>query len=296
MSPYRKYGLRPVIGDGQAAFDQLAQIDLVITDCDGTLLHTDKSLSAAAIDAVRRLHAAGVKFAVASSRPGKGMRHIVEALDVDLPFASYNGGNIVAPGSWDVLGAHKLPREAVETVLGRLAGEGIDAWVFIGDNWYLTNPAGTYVALERRTVGYDGVVVKRFDELDLAAVDKIVGSTADEPLLARIEHELQATLHGQALAALSQTYYLDITSVLANKGEAARELSRHAGVPLGRVAVLGDMSNDVPMFDVAGLAIAMGQASEAVQARACLVSPSNDEEGFAVAIDAILAARDAVTG
>ena len=44
MSANRKYGLRAVIGDGQAAFDALAQIDLVITDCDGTLLHTDKSL------------------------------------------------------------------------------------------------------------------------------------------------------------------------------------------------------------------------------------------------------------
>ena len=296
MSANRKYGLRAVIGDGQAAFDALAQIDLVITDCDGTLLHTDKSLSRAAVEAVRRLRAAGVKFTVASSRPGAGMRHIVEALAVDLPFASYNGGNIVQPDTGAVLSAHTLPRDAVATVLGRLEREGIDAWVFIGDNWYLTNPAGDYVALERRTVGYDGVLVKSFDELDLAAVDKIVGSTKDEALLARIERELQASLRGQAIAALSQTYYLDVTSTLAHKGEAARELARLAGVPLGRVAVLGDMSNDVPMFDVAGLAIAMGQSSAAVQARACLVSASNDDEGFAVAIDALLVARDAVTG
>jgi Cof subfamily protein (haloacid dehalogenase superfamily) len=296
MSANRKYGLRAVIGDGQAAFDALAQIDLVITDCDGTLLHTDKSLSRAAVDAVRRLHAAGVKFTVASSRPGAGMRHIVEALAVDLPFASYNGGNIVQPHTGAVLSAHKLPRDAVATVLGRLAREGIDAWVFIGDNWYLTNPAGDYVALERRTVGYDGVLVKSFDELDLAAVDKIVGSSADGALLARVESELQTALHGRAIAARSQSYYLDVTHVLANKGEAACELSRHAGVPLGRVAVLGDMANDVPMFDAAGLAISMGQSSEAVQARSCLVSASNDEEGFAIAIDALLAARAEVAG
>jgi hypothetical protein len=40
----------------------------------------------------------------------------------------------------------------------------------------------------------------------------------------------------------------------------------------------------------------MGQSSEAVQARSCLVSASNDEEGFAIAIDALLAARAEVAG
>jgi len=296
MTAHRKYGLRAVIGDGQAAFDALAQIDLVITDCDGTLLHTDKTLSAAAVDAVRRLQAAGVKFTVASSRPGAGMRWIVERLAVDLPFAAYNGGNIVAPRTWEVLGAHKLPRDAVDTALAGLAREGIDAWVFIGDVWYLTNPKAAYLALETRTVGYEGVLVRSFDEVDLDAVDKIVGSTVDEPLLARVETGLQATLEGRALAARSQNYYLDITSTLAHKGVAVQELARLAGVPLGRVAVLGDMSNDIPMFDMAGLAIAMGQASHAVQARAGLVSAANDDEGFAVAIDALLAARAAPAG
>ena len=70
-----------------------------------------------------------------------------------------------------------------------------------------------------------------------------------------------------------------------------RELARAEGVALEHVLVLGDMQNDVAMFDVAGVAIAMGQASEKVQARATFVSSSNDDEGFAVGIDALLAAR-----
>ncbi len=133
------------------------------------------------------------------------MRWIVERLAVDLPFAAYNGGNIVAPRTWEVLGAHKLPRDAVDTALAGLARE----WhrrveVFIGDVWYLTNPKAAYLALETRTVGYEGVLVRSFDEVDLDAVDKIVGSTVDEPLLARVETGLQATLEGRALAARSQ--------------------------------------------------------------------------------------------
>jgi len=291
MNAKGQYGLHSVDGDGAAAFEALAHVELVVSDCDGTLLHTDKSISDAAKDAVRRLHEAGVAFTVASSRPGAGMRHIVETLAVDMPYASYNGGNLVDPRTREVLAAHKLPRDAVQTSLEALAAAGVDAWVFVGDVWYLTNAEGAYVPRERRTVGYDGVLVQRFDDVDLDAVDKIVGSTADAPLLERVEQQLQTQLEGRANAARSQSYYLDITHVLANKGEAVREMARRKNVPLERVAVLGDMSNDIAMFEIAGVSIAMGQASEGVQRRASLVSATNDADGFAVGINALLSAR-----
>src|SRR6516225_4851367 len=177
MTADGQFGLHSVTGDGAAAFEALARVELVVTDCDGTLLYTDKALGQPAIDAVRRLREAGVRFTVASSRPGKGMRHIVDALSVDMPYASYNGGSLVKPRTWEVLSSHKLPREVVQTSLEALAAAGVDAWVFIDDAWYLTNPDATYVPLETRTVGYEGVLVTRFDDIDLDAVDKIVGST-----------------------------------------------------------------------------------------------------------------------
>ncbi|SAL48530.1 Cof-like hydrolase [Caballeronia cordobensis] len=291
MNANGKYGLFSATGDGAAAFDALAQVELVVTDCDGTLLYTDKALGQPAIDAVRRLLDAGVRFTVASSRPGKGMRHIVEALGVDMPYASYNGGSLVRPRTWELLSSHKLPRDVVQTSLEMFAAANVDVWVFIDDNWYLTNPDATYVPLETRTVGYEGVRVTRFDDIDLDAVDKIVGSTADTAHLAQVEAALQKALEGRGHAARSQTYYLDVTSLEANKGTAVRELARIANVPLDRVAVLGDMGNDMAMFEIAGVSIAMGQASETVQRRASLVSKSNDEDGFAIGIDALLAAR-----
>jgi Cof subfamily protein (haloacid dehalogenase superfamily) len=291
MNAIGKYALHSATGDGAAAFAALAKVELVVTDCDGTLLYTDKALGQPAIDAVRGLREAGVRFTVASSRPGKGMRHIVEALGVDMPYASYNGGSLVRPATWDVLSSHKLPREVVQTSLEAFAAAHVDAWVFIDDNWYLTRPDATYVPLETRTVGYEGVLVTRFDDLDLDAVDKIVGSTADTGHLARVETSLQKQLEGRGHAARSQTYYLDVTSLEANKGTAVRELARIANVPLERVAVLGDMGNDMAMFDIAGVSIAMGQASETVQRHASLVSKSNDEDGFAIGIGALLAAR-----
>ena len=85
---------------------------------------------------------------------------------------------------------------AVETALESLARDGIDAWVFIDDQWYITNPGGEYVPLERRTVGYDAVVVERFEDIDLSSVEKIVASTKDAALLQRMDDRSLAIAAG----------------------------------------------------------------------------------------------------
>lgn len=292
MSALDATGLKPTAGkDPQEAFNALSKVQLVISDCDGTLLHTDKTLADPAIQAVRALKDAGVRFTVASSRPGKGMRTIVQTLGIDMPFGAYNGGKLVDPSNWKTLSAHLMARDAVETALESLARDNIDAWVFINDEWHITHPDGEYVPLERRTVGYDPVVVKRFEDANLDAVEKIVASSGDGALLTRKNAELNDMLSGRAITMRSQAYYLDITDPLANKGEGIKELARLAGVALEHVAVLGDMHNDVAMFDVAGVSIVMGQASEDVQAHATLVSRTNDEDGFASGIRGLLAAR-----
>ncbi len=118
---------------------------------------------------------------------------------------------VLSPGDWKVLKTHVMRRDAVETALDSLARGNMDAWVFIGDQWYVTNPNGQYVPLERRTVGYDGVVVKSFDDIDLDSVQKIVGSTPDAPALERLEIEFRDSLEGPrarvALAVVLHRYH-----------------------------------------------------------------------------------------
>jgi hydroxymethylpyrimidine pyrophosphatase-like HAD family hydrolase len=54
---------------------------------------------------------------------------------------------------------------------------------------------------------------------------------------------------------------------------------------------MGDMPNDVLMFLKSGLSIAMGNASADVQAQANLVTATNDDEGFAKAIERFILPR-----
>jgi hydroxymethylpyrimidine pyrophosphatase-like HAD family hydrolase len=56
-------------------------------------------------------------------------------------------------------------------------------------------------------------------------------------------------------------------------------------LPSSSIVTLGDMPNDVLMFKKSGMSIAMGNASKEVQAEANFVTASNEEEGFAQAIE-----------
>ena len=64
-----------------------------------------------------------------------------------------------------------------------------------------------------------------------------------------MQHDVPAALNDGAFVARSQSYYLDITHPLANKGAALSEIAKLLGIPLAEIAVIGDGGNDVAMFE-----------------------------------------------
>jgi hydroxymethylpyrimidine pyrophosphatase-like HAD family hydrolase len=103
---------------------------------------------------------------------------------------------------------------------------------------------------------------------------------------------VRAVLADQATVERSQSYYLDITHPLANKGVALSEIARLLMVPLPEIAVIGDGCNDIAMFERSGLSIAMGNASPSVQRAADFVTDSNRDDGFANAIERFIFGDD----
>ena len=65
------------------------------------------------------------------------------------------------------------------------------------------------------------------------------------------------------------------------------------GVPIDEVAVIGDMANDLPMFDVAPHRIAMGNGIDALKDRASFVTQSNEHDGWALGIERYVLPRAA---
>ena len=102
---------------------------------------------------------------------------------------------------------------------------------------------------------------------------------------------MQQRFGAHTSAARSQPYYLDVTHPTANKGVVVERMSHFYNIPLEQIATLGDQPNDVLMFERSGLSIAMGNASEEVQGQATYVTASNEDEGFAKAIEQFILPR-----
>ncbi len=262
----------------------MRKISLVVSDVDGTLVTTGKELTPRAIAAVAQLHERGIPFSICSSRPPFGQRMLVTPLRLALPFGGYNGGSIVNPDLSPVEQKLLMPDAARDTI-AMLEEHGITSiWVFAGSTWLVRDRTGDYVDLEIHTIETPPTLVPSFAG-HLDAVSKIVGASKDHERIAAAVASGQSALHGRATVMCSQAYYCDVTPPGIDKGRLVDLLADRLAVPRDEIAVLGDMGNDVQMFARAGFAIAMGNATPEVKALAQATTSTNDEDGFALAIE-----------
>ena len=258
-------------------------IRLLLADVDGTLVTPEKVLTERTIEAVRSLRAAGVLFAVTSGRPPRGMSMLVEPLELSTPIAAFNGGLIVEP-DMTVIEQKSLPEPLVKPIVSLVESGGLVTWIYRGAEWYVRDLKGPHVDQEAATVRFQPVLTDTFDGMT-DGVAKIVGVSDDHDAVARTTEAVRDQFHDHVTAAQSQPYYLDVTHPEANKGGVVKFLAARYGIPDAQIATIGDMPNDVLMFAHSGLSIAMGNATPEVQRAARMVTATDQDEGFARAVE-----------
>lgn len=260
-----------------------SRVALVISDVDGTLLDDHKNLTPGAPGAVQRLYAAGVRFTLASARPPRLVRDLVNVLAVREPFACFNGALIVNPNGTVVHKLPMLPPDA-QLVADRILQSGFDLWVWTEKNWYVSNPNGPRVAHHEALMGSKATLLSTRD-MSQFEVLKLVGVSDDHEALARAEREMPGLGCKSISATRSSEYYLDVTMAKANKGAVVEVLSEALNIPAAEITTIGDMITDTLMFRKSGVSIAMGNAFDDVKAQATFVTKSNSQDGFAFAMD-----------
>ena len=257
-------------------------IKLLLSDVDGTLVRMDKTLSERSIDAVHALNDAGIDFAVTSGRPPRGMSMLVEPLSLRTPLAAFNGGLVVDP-QMEVLEERTIPDHLVSPTIDLLESFELSVWVYRGADWLIRDTDGPHVAREAHTVQFAPTVVESVD--GATDVAKIVGVSDDFGTVAAAAGAAQDEFGDDVAASRSQPYYLDVTHPDANKGSVVAYLAERYSIPATEIATIGDMPNDVLMFARSGLSIAMGNSDREVQRAARRVTSTNDEDGFASAVE-----------
>jgi Cof subfamily protein (haloacid dehalogenase superfamily) len=261
-------------------------IRLVLSDVDGTLINSNKELTAETIRAVRTLEDRGILFTLTSARPPRGFAMFLEPLDLTAPLGAFNGGLFV---NRDMSPIHELAvdEDLVGPIIEALTASDLSVWVYQGTNWFVLDLDGPHVAHESDVVQFRPSQVESFDDMGRDVV-KIVGVSDDPTAIAKGQIALRDF---DISATTSQTYYLDVTNPQANKGSVVEFLAAHFSIETDSIATIGDAGNDVAMFERSGLSIAMGNASRDVKAKALQETKSHDDNGFAYAVEHLILPR-----
>src|SRR5689334_5979917 len=96
--------------------DAKRKISLVLADVDGTLVTEEKVLTKRAQAAVKALRDAGIRFAITSGRPPRGMAMLFDVLELDTPVAGFNGG-IFVERNFTVLAEKTVPADVARQAI-----------------------------------------------------------------------------------------------------------------------------------------------------------------------------------
>jgi hypothetical protein len=265
------------------------RIRLVVSDIDGTLVPQDKRVTPDVLAAAQALRRAGIALCLVSSRGPVGMQPFLGPLGIDRPIAALNGGLICTPDG-KIMSRHSLAPETTREAVEELLSREVDPWLFIDYEWLVRDGSTPQVRHEAEVVKTVPVVAPDLSR-HYEGVGKIMGVSTDAARLRTVERELSVQLAGRANVHRSSEWLVDVTHPLANKGHAARELAALMGIDIHEVACIGDMNNDIPMLDVAGVAIAMGNAPAEVQKHAHFVTDANTHDGWARATERFVLPR-----
>jgi Cof subfamily protein (haloacid dehalogenase superfamily) len=263
------------------------KISLFLSDVDGTILTKEKVLTQRSKEAVDKIYRAGIKFSLTSSRSPRGLAALIEQLKVSAPVGAFNGAIFAMP-DLKVIKTRTLSKPFPEKISQIITDHGLDVWLYKGNDWFISSAKNPHVAREESISKVSPILIKDSTHLEEKLTDdiaKIVGVSDDYAAVATCETNLQELFSENVSAHRSQPYFLDITDPGANKGAIVDMLAGYFSIDAKNIATIGDMFNDVSMFKQSGISIAMGNASLEVQKQAQYVTDTNEEEGFAKAVE-----------
>ena len=279
-----------------------AVIRIIALDLDGTLLDSEKRLSAVNRDALARAAAKGVLIVPTTGRFFGMMPPAVR----DLPFVRYaitiNGAQVYDRETDTAIVRDEIPLDMALQVM-----ETLDRYDVIYDcyrqNWGWMTAALQEKAADYATNEHYLKMVREFRKSVPELKQHLRETAADgdvQKVMLFARNTQVSGLSSQVLDAIrlelssrfpeikvtaSTWNNLELNIKTAHKGNALKRFAEHLGCTLENCMAFGDGMNDFTMVEAAGLGVAMENAEPEVKRVAKYVTLSNDEDGVAKGID-----------
>lgn len=260
-------------------------IKMVVCDMDGTLLNSNLEISQENLKAIQALREKGIRFCIATGRPEQLVKEYIEPLRMKDPMIMYNGSVIGHPFQDDKLYELSLDKKDIKEIIEYCEANDIIYMPYTKDK-IISKPNYRVDFFKKRNENLEEKNKCIFE--DIRDIDKIINDNSINKILL-IENDEEkfnkvkklVLQHPEFEIASSQKGFIDINPKGASKGNALKVLAKHFGYELSEIVAFGDQDNDVSMLEVAGISVAMANASQNAKNAADYITESNNDSGVA---------------
>ncbi|HHU10155.1 MAG TPA: HAD family hydrolase [Intrasporangiaceae bacterium] len=259
---------------------------LIATDLDGTFLRSDGTVSDRTVRAWAALPEQGIETVLVTARPPRWLHDLAHVVGRHGIALCGNGAFVYAVESRQIIETHAFDPDLLADLIAdlRAAVPSVQfatetaAGPFFEDGWpgsyfetaITYTPRGQTPPLLQAPVGKLLALAPRIPTEEFLA-------TVEEVVAGRGEFAYSGAL---GLA--------EIGAVAVTKAAALERWADEHGIAAEQVWAFGDMPNDLPMIEWAGLGVAVANAHPTVLEVADLIAPSNDEDGVAATVEPLL--------
>lgn len=267
---------------------------LIALDMDGTLLNSQKKISEGNKRAIEKAAGAG-KTVILNT--GRGPAELEEYLG-ELPQVRYlncvSGAVVYDLKERRAIGSRLLGCGLIKTLLELAKEEGAmphilgDSSVVQRDQWERMEEfgMGIYKEMFQRVAEKWEDMPARYAESPFEAAKVNIYHRDVQSRLRTKERIRRMGL--PVVMAEAEITSLEVSAQGVDKGTGLECLCGYLGLPMSQTIVVGDAANDLQAMKKAGLAVAMGNASQEIKAAAHVVVADCDHDGCAQAVEQYL--------
>ena len=277
-------GVKCISDKKQLLFE--ANRKLILIDSDDTLKKSDGTISERSKKAIRDNRKAGNIVVICTARPRYQTLEVMRDSDANCIVVSSNGAEIYDSRKEQVLFNSFIDKNLVIKLVE-------DA--FVNDiRLILTTENIEYVTKEVRNPKQ--VLLINADYVNVLSECDIKQCMFIDEKKDKIYMEKEVISHFNELHIVDEisensSYYekwFSVSNVRCSKGNALKFLSDYLNIPIENTIAIGNDKNDISMFEVAGLSVAVDNASDDIKSKVDYITLSNDEDGVAVFLEEIL--------
>ena len=267
-------------------------IKLIAIDMDGTLLNSKKELLEETKQYFKNFHNKNTEtlLVLCTGRPESGIRPYLKDLgylEENHYIISQNGANIYESQTekrvMDAFVDSKAIQKWIE--LGKTHGISV---MGAGVDYYYSFDEDPTEWMEFDVKIVSGKLKQITIEDSLSTDFYKLLLLGDEEQLNEFETFIPQEWRNEFYVVRSQKYLIEVLTKGVNKAFGLEKLAKELNIQSSEIAAIGDAANDIEMLKYAGLAIAMGNASEEVKAVSDIVTDTNENNGVIKAIDQLI--------